>query len=89
MSWATPRVDGEMESNVAASERTPRLVIALAAAVAATVAPGLVLKSLLVAGATAMVATVATGYCPINAALHDRDAEGVQWRTLKTYRVEP
>ena len=39
--------------------------VALGAAVAAAVAPGLVLKSLLMAGATATVATVATGYCPI------------------------
>jgi hypothetical protein len=85
----TPRVGVEMESNVSASERTPRLVIALAAGVAAALAPGLLLKSILLAGATAMMATVATGYCPINAALTDRELEAPHWRTLKTYRVEP
>jgi hypothetical protein len=78
-----------MESNVSASEQTPRLVIALAAGVAAAVAPGVLLKSLLVAGATAMLATVATGYCPVNAVLDKGDAEAPHWRTLKTYRVEP
>ena len=34
-----------------------------------------------------MLATVVTGYCPINAALNDGDREP-QWRTLKRYRVE-
>jgi hypothetical protein len=86
---ATPRVGVEMESNVSASEQTPRLVIALAAGVAAAIAPGVLLKSVLVAGATAMLATVATGYCPINAVLNERDAAAPHWRTLKTYRVEP
>ena len=89
MWWATPRVGVEMESNVSASEQTQRLVIALAAGVAAAVAPGTLLKSVLVAGATAMLATVVTGYCPINAVLSERDAETPHWRTLKTYRVEP
>jgi hypothetical protein len=79
----------EMESNVSTSERTPRLVIALAAGVAAALAPGVLLKSVLVAGATAMLATVATGYCPVNAVLDERDGEAPHWRTLKTYRVEP
>jgi hypothetical protein len=78
-----------MESNVSASEQTPRLVIALAAGVAAAVAPSVLLKSVLIAGATAMLATVATGYCPINAVLNERDAEAQHWRMLKTYRVEP
>jgi hypothetical protein len=89
MWWATPRVGVEMELNVSSSEQTPRLVIALAAGIAAAVAPGALLKSVLVAGATAMLATVATGYCPINAVLKERDAEVAHWRTLKTYRVEP
>ena len=78
-----------MESNVSASERTPRLVIALAAGVAATLAPGRLLKSILLAGATAVMATVATGFCPITAALTRREREEPHWRTLKTYRVEP
>ena len=78
-----------MKSNISASEQTPRLVIALVAGVAAAVAPGVLLKSLLIGGATAMLATVATGYCPINAVLLERDAEAPHWRTLRTYRVEP
>ena len=77
-----------MESNVSASERTARLVVALAAGVGATLAPGLLTKSILLAGATAMLATVATGYCPINAALDNSDPQP-RWRTLKTHRVEP
>ena len=89
MSSATPRVGAEMERNVSASERTPRLVIALAAGVAAALAPSLLLKAVLIGSATAMLATVATGYCPINAALDARDVEAPHWRTLKTYRVEP
>ena len=85
---ATPPVGVEMESNISASERTPRLLIALVAGVGAALAPGVFTKSLLVAGATAMLATVATGYCPVNAALDDRDPQP-HWRTLKTHRVEP
>jgi hypothetical protein len=84
---ATPRVGVEMEANVSASERTPRLVIALAAGVGAALAPGSFVRGLLVAGAAAMLATVATGYCPVNAALNDGDRQP-QWRTLRTYRVE-
>jgi hypothetical protein len=88
MWWATPRVGADMQSNVTASERTPRLVAACAAGVAAALVPGVLLKSLFSLGAMAMLATVATGYCPINAALSDRDLEAPHWRTLKTYRVE-
>ena len=76
-----------MEANVSAAERTPRLVIALAAGVGAALAPGLFIRGLLVAGGAAILATVVTGYCPINAALNDGDREP-QWRTLKRYRVE-
>jgi len=42
-----------------------------------------------VAGAMGMLATVATGYCPINAVQRDPELEAPRWRTLKTYRVEP
>ena len=76
-----------MEANVSAAEQTPRLVIALAAGVGAALAPGLFIRGLLVAGGAAMLATVVTGYCPINAALNNGDREP-QWRTLKRYRVE-
>ena len=78
----------KMKANVSASERTPRLVIAIAAGVAAALAPGSFIRSVLVGCAAAMLATVATGYCPINAALDGGDRQP-QWRTLKTYRVEP
>ena len=87
MCSATPPVGVEMESNISASERTPRLVIALAAGVGAALAPGLFIRGLLVAGGAAMLATVATGYCPVTAALNDGDRQP-QWRTLKTHRVE-
>ena len=83
----TPRVGTDMETNVSTSERTPRLVMALAAGVAAAWAPGVLLKGVLVGSAAAFMATVATGYCPINAALDDCEAEAPRWRTLKTYRV--
>jgi hypothetical protein len=83
------RVGAEMETNISASERTPRIVLALAAGVAAALAPGVMLKGLLLGSAAAMLATVATGYCPLNAALEDSDAEAPHWRTLKTHRVEP
>jgi hypothetical protein len=35
-----------------------------------------------------MLATAATGYCPINALLEGQNASAPEWRTLKTYRVE-
>ena len=86
---ATQRVGAEMEPNVTASERTPRLMVAAAAGVGAALAPGFLLKGLFLAGATALLATVATGYCPINAALAERDGDAPHWRSLKTFRVEP
>ena len=78
-----------METNVPASERTPRILIGIAAGVAAALTPGVLLKSVFLGSAAAMLATVATGYCPINAALDARGGDAPHWRTLKTYRVEP
>ena len=75
--------------NVSASERTPRLVVTVAAGVAAALTSSLALKAFLLGGSAAMLATVATGYCPINAALDGGDRNAPQWRTLKTFRVEP
>jgi hypothetical protein len=83
-----PRVGADVEPNVSTRERTPRLVMALAAGVAAAFAPSVMLKGFLLGSAAAMLATVATGYCPINAALVHSDAEAPGWRTLKTHRVE-
>jgi len=77
-----------MVTNVSASERTPRIVIALAAGLAGAFAPSLLLRGLLTSAAVAMLTTVATGYCPINAALEGGTTETPHWRTLKTHRVE-
>jgi len=77
-----------MMTNVSASERTPRIVIALAAGLAGAFAPSLLLRGLLTSAAVAMLTTVATGYCPINAALEGGTIETPHWRTLKTHRVE-
>jgi hypothetical protein len=86
---ATPPVGAEMEPNIGASERLPRLMVAVAAGVAAVLAPGVFLKGVCVAGATALLATVATGYCPLNAALDERRGNAPHWRPLRTFRVEP
>jgi hypothetical protein len=77
-----------METNISASERTPRLVIALAAGVAAAAAPSGLLKNVLLGLAAAILTTVATGYCPINASLDHSGEEVPRWRTLRTHRVE-
>jgi hypothetical protein len=78
----------DMKTNVPTSERTPRIAIALAAAAAAAFAPGLWLKSVLLGSSAAMLATVATGYCPVTAAVADTGAEPPHWRTLRVHRVE-
>ena len=78
-----------MNSNVGESELAPRIVIAFGVGMAAMLAPGLLLKGLLLVSATGLLATVATGYCPINAALGERPTEAPHWRTLKAYRVAP
>ena len=77
-----------METNVSDSELTPRLVIALAAGVAAAAAPNVLLKSLLLGCAGAILSTVATGYCPVNASRDRTGDEAPRWRTLRTHRVE-
>ena len=77
-----------METNVSALERTPRLIIALAAGGAAAAAPSVLLKTLLLGFAAAVLTTVATGYCPINASLDYGGEEAPRWRTLRTHRVE-
>ena len=63
-------------------------MIALAAGLAGAFAPSLLLKGLLTGAAVAMLTTLATGYCPINAALDGGNTETPRWRTLKTHRVE-
>jgi hypothetical protein len=89
MSSAMRPAVAEMQPNIEDTERTPRLAVAIAAGAAAFMAPGFLLKGLLLTGATAVLATVATGYCPVKAALGERDLEEAHWRTLKTHRVTP
>jgi hypothetical protein len=81
-----------MTQNVHSDERLPRIGLAAAAGVAAVFAPGW-LKTGLLGIAAGLLASVATGHCPLKAALSERralnrrDAEAA-WRTLKTYRVQ-
>jgi hypothetical protein len=81
-----------MTQNVYSDERLPRIGLAVAAGVAAVFAPTR-LRTGLLGLAAGLVASVATGYCPLKAALSGRralnrgDAE-TAWRTLKTSRVQ-
>jgi hypothetical protein len=77
-----------MTANVSASERVPRIVMAIAVGIGALFATRILLKGLLAGTAATILATVATGYCPINAALQNSDSAAPRWRTLKTYRVD-
>jgi heme O synthase-like polyprenyltransferase len=79
-----------MRQNVTADQHVPRLAMAVAAGVGAAVAPRVWLKTSLFAAAAGLLASVATGYCPITAALDrggDNSMSDASWRTLKTYRV--
>ena len=77
-----------MIRNVTTDQRIPRIAMALAAGFGAAFGAPIWLKAGLLATAAGLLTTVATGYCPITAAL-DRGAEPEpRWRTLKTYRVE-
>ena len=77
-----------MIQNVSAEQRLPRIVIAIAAGIGAALAPSVSLKTGLFAAAAGLLASVATGYCPINAAMERGEEPQPRWRTLKTYRVE-
>lgn len=78
-----------MIQNVPADQHIPRIAMAVAAGVAAALVPSTVLKTGLFAAAAGLLGSVATGYCPINAALgRENDSDEPHWRTLKTYRVE-
>jgi hypothetical protein len=76
-----------MESNVAREEWQTRIGLAIVTSVGALYAPR-ALKGILYAVAGALLATVATGYCPINAMKKENEAEAARWRTLGTFRVE-
>ena len=80
-----------MMQNVSADQYVPRIAAAVAAGVGAALVPATWLKTGLYAAAAGLLASVASGYCPINAALNEKNArheEEPHWRTLKTYRVE-
>jgi hypothetical protein len=77
-----------MIQNVSADQRIPRIAMAIAAGVGAALAPAVWLKTGLFAASAGLLASVATGYCPINAAMESGEQPQPQWRTLKTYRVE-
>ena len=84
-----PRAVVDMTTNVPPSEYRPRLVMALATALGAALAPTLVLKGLLTGATGGILLTVATGYCPLNAAIRDgRPVDVPKWRTLRSHKVE-
>jgi Protein of unknown function (DUF2892) len=76
-----------MEQNLGPEEWRPRVGMAIVASVGALFAPR-ALRGLLYAVAGGLLATVATGYCPINAIKKGTEAEAAEWRTLRTWRVE-
>ena len=78
-----------MEQNIGSEERMPRIVMAVAAAIGASLTRSNLLKGAFLAVAGGLLSTVATGYCPISAVLGRRDtAEEPTWRTIRTWRVE-
>ena len=76
-----------MEQNIGSEERIPRIAMALAAAIGASATRSNLLKGAFLALAGGLLSTVATGYCPISAALGRDTAEEPTWRTIKTWRV--
>jgi Protein of unknown function (DUF2892) len=77
-----------MNQNVPADQHIPRIAMALAAGFGAAYVASAWLKTGLFATAAGLLASVATGYCPINAAIDRGEQPEPRWRTLKTYRVE-
>ena len=76
-------------ANVRPVERVPRIAMALAAGAGAAIAPPPAVKVLLYGAAAGLLMTVATNYCPVNAWLDREYSEADQWRTLRSWRVEP
>jgi hypothetical protein len=76
-----------MTTNIRESERGPRILLAIGVGAIAALVPGLMSRGVLLGGAAALLATVATGYCPVNAALDEGEKDAPHWRTIKTYRV--
>jgi hypothetical protein len=78
-----------MIRNVPAEQHIPRIAMALAAGVGASLIPAAWAETGLLATAAGLLTSVATGYCPLTAAMNRGSAEPEgTWRTLKTYRVE-
>ena len=78
-----------MRQNVTTDQQIPRIVMAVAAGVGAAMVPGTLLRTGLYAAAAGLLASVATGYCPLTEAwTRSREADEPTWRTLKTNRVE-
>ena len=77
-----------MEQNIGTNERIPRVAMAIAAAVGASAAGSNWTKGALMVLAGGLLSTVATGHCPISAALGRDTTEAPAWRTIKTWRVE-
>jgi hypothetical protein len=79
-----------MIQNVSSDQYAPRIVMALAAGVGAAFIPGTLAKTGLFAAAAGLLASVATGYCPVTAAVARQEPEEApHWHTLKTYQVQP
>jgi len=76
-----------MESNIGSEERIPRITMALAAAIGASATRSNLLKGAFLALAAGLLGTVATGYCPVSAALRRDTAAEPGWRTIKAWRV--
>ena len=76
-----------MEQNIRSEERIPRIAMAVAAAIGASRTRSSLSKGALLALAGGLLGTVATGYCPISAAVGRNTAEEPTWRTIKTWRV--
>lgn len=77
-----------MTQNVPAEQQIPRIAMAAAAGVGAALIPGVWAKTGLFAAAAGLLASVATGYCPLTAALNGGQPDTPEWRTLKSFRVE-
>lgn len=86
--WVTPPVVANMAPHISNDDRVPKLVVAVAAAVAAVYAPSVWFRGLLAAVATTMAANVVFASTGMTDAGESQDSSEPHWRTLKTYRVE-
>jgi hypothetical protein len=80
-----------MDPNISASSidaRLPKMVVAVAAAMAAIYTPNIWLKGLLAGVAATVSATVVMASYEGGSVVDSDDNAEPHWRTLKTYRVE-